>query len=276
MRLGEFDASLAYFHEMAGILFSSGRMQLASAGLSRESYEAVRYGDLQHALHLREQSLMLSQQSGEQFNESWDHWELGEIYRVMGNREEARRWYESSGKLFRALDNNSGESFYFRGLGALALADGDAGAAEANFRSAVELAERTNHLWQRAYCLNGLGKAVAITGKTAEAAGHFGQALRSGYDTGDPGVVLAIFSGIAGFCERCGEHERAQELARIILSHSLSWLETRREAAAILGVGSETATNRSGSEPFELGSAMEQAMSHLEALQARVQGEQSV
>lgn len=275
MRLGEFDASLAYFHEMSDILLNSGRVQLATAGLSRESYEAVRYGDLQQALYLREQSLALSQQSGEEFNEAWDHWELGEIKRVMGHLEEARGWYTSSREIFRAIDNDSGESFYYRGLGDLALAEGDTESAEANFRMAIKWAERTNHLWQRAYCLNGLGKATAATGKTAEAAEHFGHALKMGYETGDPGVLLAIFGGVAGFYEQLGEHEQAQGLARIILSHSLSWRETRQGATEITGPGSTIVTNRSGAEPFELGSAMEQVARHLEALVERIRGMQS-
>lgn len=235
MQLGETDNALHSFHEMAEALIRQGRLQMAVAGLSRESYETVRYGDVTHALRLREQCLALSRRSGDPFIEAWDYWEMGETYRVMGQFEQARHWFELSRKWFQDNDNYAGTSFYYRGLADVALAEGQLVIAEDYYREAVEWAERTGHPWQQCYALSGLALTNLAAERLADAKAHLIEALhllRNTHEAG--GLALMVIVRVGRLCLKLGGWERAAELARLALSHSLTWNETRREAQRLL------------------------------------------
>jgi tetratricopeptide (TPR) repeat protein len=252
LQLGELDASLTYFHEMADTLLESGRAVYAIGSLSRESYEAVRYGDLEYALHLRERSLALSRQTATPYNEAWDVWEMGELLRVMGQRQEARQWFERSRLLFNATGTEDGQSFYYRGLGDCGLAEGDYAEAERYFAESAAWAERTRHPWQHTYALTGLAKTALAGGRLATARDWFGRALRMAQEAGDAGgLVLVTILGIARWFRAMGDASRAEEVARLVLSHPLAWNETRGEAAALLGLPAEGLPARPNSIPFD-------------------------
>jgi tetratricopeptide (TPR) repeat protein len=234
--------------------------------ISRESYEAVRYSDLEYALRLRERGLALSLESGDRFDEAWDRWEMGEVLRVMGRPEEARRWYEHSRIIFDELDFEVGLSFYYRGLGDLALAGGDAAGAEAHFRKCYEWAERTSHTWQQIYALVGLGRAATAAGKINEARNIYVRALRLFSSAGDAGLPLRGIAAIAQFYRRLGDAARAAELAQLVLSHSLSWREARLEMGELLGLSPEESVDRREARPFDLAEAWETLAGDLERL----------
>jgi tetratricopeptide (TPR) repeat protein len=257
MTLGDLSASFDYFHKMTDSLLHSGKIRQAISVISRESYEAVRYGSLEYALRLRERSLALSEQSGDRYLEAWDHWEMGELFRVMGRGEEARRWYEQSRVIFDEIGNNNGQSFYYRGLGELALAGGDADEAEARFRESYEWSTRTFHNWQEAYSLFGLGRAATVADKMAEARTHYVNAIHTITPLGDPGLILRGIAAIAQFYRRRGNAARAAELARLVLSHSLSWREARLEMGELLGLSPEESLARREARPFDLSEVVE-------------------
>jgi predicted ATPase/DNA-binding SARP family transcriptional activator len=258
MQLGEMDVSLRYFHEMADTLLNSGYAHLAIASISRESYEAVRYGDLDYAQRLRRQSLALSRAVGDVFNEAFDCWEMGELYRVMGRLAEARHWFERARSLFGRIGSVAGHSFYYRGLGDVALAEGDPAQAEAHFAASAAWAERTQHPWQHTYALVGLGRAALAAGQLDTARTRFVEALRMSEKAGDPGVTLVVIAGVAHLCQATGDAARAAELARLVLAHPLSWRETRDGAAALLEMEPEEAAALRQQRPFDLGELVEE------------------
>jgi len=235
MQLGEIDNALHSFHEMADALIQQGRLQMAVAGLSRESYETVRYGDMTHALRLREQCLTLSRQSGDPFIEAWDYWEMGETYRVMGQFEQARHWFELSRKWFQENNNYAGTSFYYRGLADVALAEGQIVTAEGYYREAIEWAERTGHPWQQCYALSGLALTDLAAERLVDAKAHLIEALHLLRDTNEAGgLALMVIVRVGRLSLELGRQERVAELARLALSHSLTWNETRSEAQRLL------------------------------------------
>ena len=235
IQLGEIKRALAYFHEMAETLLRNGLAQLAISSISRESYETVRYDNLEIALILRQRSLALSRQTGEQFNEAWDSWEMAEIFRLMGDDGAAREWNEQSRSKFHSIGIFDADSFYYRLLGDLALAEKDATTAARHFLESVRHAEQSKHPWQRAYGLAGLGTAELMNGHYMEAAALLADSLLVGQSTGDPGgLVLMTFARIARLYKQLRLVEKSQALAELVLNHPLSWEETRRDAAATL------------------------------------------
>lgn len=232
-----FDQALANFHELADALIAAGLSQLAISTLSRESYESVRYGELDNALRLRRKAMSLSIQTGDRFTEAWDCWELAEIYRVMGQPDEARTWNERAHKKFLALHIPDVESFYHRLLGDIALAEGDSAGATSHFLQTINFADESNHPWQRAYGMIGLATAEVQQHQFGGAAKTLLDALPIAIETGDPGgLAMVALVRAAQLFAKMGKGKAADDLARLVMDHPMSWQETRREAATILTI----------------------------------------
>jgi tetratricopeptide (TPR) repeat protein len=189
---------------------------------------------------------------------------MGELYRLMGRREEARRWYEESRQTFEALDFDAGQSFYHRGVADLALSEGATATAGARFRESYDWAMRVDHPWQQAYALVGLGRTATAAGQSDEARTYFARALRLTYSTGDPGITLRGISAVAQLFGRLGDAARAAELARLVLSHPLSWREARLEMGELLGLSPEESLARREARPFDLVGVVEALVDELD------------
>lgn len=271
LQLGDVEASLQLLHELADAYIRRGQAHLAIDGLSRESYEAVRYGDLEYALLLRERCLALSRAAGDLGYESWDSWEMGEVFRVRGDFAKAREWYERSHVLFQIGtpdygENEIGQSFYYRGMGDLALIGGDPDGANVHYEKAARLARATQHTWQYAYVATGLGRAALMADKAVIAAGHLADALRVGWRTGDAGIMLATIAAASRLFALLGNVLRARELAERILAHPLAWNEIRADMARFLEIDTVEARRRKLARPFNLADDYARLLAELEAI----------
>lgn len=241
MQLGEVERALAILVELADSLIAGGQAQLAIDALSRAAYDSVRYRDTGEALPLRERSLALSRAFGYSLYESWDTWEMGELYRVGGDAAAARQWFDRANTQFGPVDNHVGRSFYHRGLGDLALAAGDAAEATRHFEISRDAAEDSHHAWQLAYVTAGLGRAATMAGDYDAARRHLAAALRGAQTIGDGGLVTAVLRGVVAWFAAQGRHEDAAATAATILRHPLAWRETRHAVMAVTGQTGEAA-----------------------------------
>ncbi|MFN2188121.1 MAG: BTAD domain-containing putative transcriptional regulator, partial [Candidatus Promineifilaceae bacterium] len=121
--------------------------------LSLESIHLARYGDLDHARHLRIENMAVARDLEEVVLLSWSIWEMGEIERLSGNLSEARRLYIQSRELFTQESDQVGLCFYNKGMGDLALMRADYREAQQRFMSALEYAVNANHDWSQVYSL---------------------------------------------------------------------------------------------------------------------------
>lgn len=234
MQLGETDRAMEIFVHLANMLIQNGHAQLAIDSLSRAAYESARYQDIHEARRLRERSLAMSQAFGYQTYESWDNWEMGEVYRLMGDATAARQWYDRAMALF-GENNQVGRSFYLRGLGDLALARGAPNEAARHFEQSRRKAEAANHPWQVIYLTIGLARAALLAGDQAAARRHLMDALRRALDNDLlGGLATAILHGAVELSLAKGHQERAEKLGLVVLAHPLAWRETRRAVAGLL------------------------------------------
>ena len=118
LQMGQFEAAFQCFERIARICFEHGHVQDAVGALSKESFEMVRYGDLEEARRIRQQCIDAIEVIGPEYQIGWNYWEMGEILRVMGHFDEAAEWYEKSRKPFEAFHNRYryGRSFSSAGL----------------------------------------------------------------------------------------------------------------------------------------------------------------
>ena len=236
LRLGEHEQAFHCYRIMSEPYIEAGHKAGVANRLSKESYEAVRYSDLDFARQLREQTLALTQEIGYVQLESWSTWEMGELQRVSGDLVAAREWFERSRAIFEKLREHNGLTFYHRGLGDIAQAQADYAEAQRQFSESLRWAQETRHLWGETYALCGLGRAEVGLQLFDSAHQHFAQALSKAKKMGEPALMLVALYGFASLYAAKGESERSVELSSLVIHHRSSWRETRSQAAELLEV----------------------------------------
>ena len=243
LALGEFEQAFRCYQEVRHFYEQRGDKRLAAYRMSKESFEMVRYGDLEEAIQLREKALDITRALRDEYGEAWNTWELGEAYRVMRNYPAARRWFEQASGLFQKVYEPLSIIFYHRGLGDLALAEGDYATAQTQLQSSFHRAEELEHNWMISYALSGLSRAEIGLGEYLLAETHLKQAMSAAAKIGQIGVLLLALSAMAELYAASGKVEQAMALAYMVKDHYASWKEVRARAAALLASLSQPAQN---------------------------------
>jgi predicted ATPase len=233
LQLGDSETAFHYYQTMGQIYVEKGYKRTAAHALSKESYEALRYSDVDHAWRTRQQSLAYSREVGDSFNEAWSLWETGEICRVMGDNDAARNCYQHAKRILDKFNDRSYSIFYHRGLGDIALARNDFPDAGNHFEDSLKYARLANHDWGMSYALTGLGRAAIGLGDHQAARAHFLEALQRARKADEGGIALLALGATAEFFADRGAAKQAYELAAFVANHHVSWRETRERATAV-------------------------------------------
>jgi tetratricopeptide (TPR) repeat protein len=231
---GKYEAAFQYYSEIQKKYTERGYKRIAAYGLSRESIEALRYSEIEHARRTREQSLQLSQEVEDRFGEAWCVWEMGEILRVAGDHSAARSWFERARDMFEDVQEVNGAIFYYRGLGDIALEQGAYSEAYQQFQLSLEHGRRVDYKWGSAYALVGLGRAAVGLGQCDEARMHLTEGLQTVVATGDYGLALFALAGCVQLYFATGEDELAVEVGTLVSEHFASWRETKAQVTNLL------------------------------------------
>jgi len=234
---GNFEQAFHAFQEQRRIYERAGNRRLIGINLSWESLAASRYGTLEHALETRKRSLEIAQEENSLNDTSWALWELGEVYRLMGNFEQAQIWYQKSLPYFEKIQENIGIGSYFRGLGDIALALGQWEEAYQQFQTSIHALapeHRAWRVWSLAYVQAGLGRALIGLGKFSDAREILQKSIHNTQDYNAWDLIFLPLLGFASLFAALSKPERAIELAAFIVSQRLSWNETKNQAREIL------------------------------------------
>ncbi|HEX5837526.1 MAG TPA: BTAD domain-containing putative transcriptional regulator [Anaerolineales bacterium] len=234
IQLGEFQKAFDCCKDMFQVYLAHGLRENAITILSKESFEKVRYGDIEDALRLRQQCIEMLHESGPEYQFGWNYWEMGEVLRVLGRLEEASDWYERSRQVFEKYNDYAGSTFYYRGVGDIALASLEYQAAHAAFSKSLQLARQARHTWSMTYVMTGLGKSEIGLGNLESARIHLRQSVGLARKAKDRGIALVVILAVADLYACEGELEKAVELGALVESHFSSWFETRTQASALL------------------------------------------
>jgi tetratricopeptide (TPR) repeat protein len=231
---GKYDAAFQYYNEIREKYIKMGQKRIAGYALSRESMEALRYSDIEHARRTREQSLCLSREVQDRFGEAWNVWEMGEILRVAGDYTEARTWFERAKGMFENVKEINGIIFYHRGLGDIACAQHDNSEAHRQFQLSLEHARRLDYKWGATYALAGLGRAAIGLGQFDTARSYLSEGLQTAVATGDYGLALFVLAGYVHLYVATGECELAVEIGSLVIEHFATWRETKTQTTNLL------------------------------------------
>lgn len=233
LQLGQIEEAFPHYRRMSEAHLRSGNERMAAMVLSKESYEAARFGNLEHARQTREQALALAQRTGDLFTEAWCRWEMGELLRLSGEPAQARDWYEQSRALFEQFGDKAGIAFYYRGLGDLALGAGDYEEAAQAFARSVARVQTSANAWAMAYALAGSGIAALKLQQPDEARRHLAGALQSVQEAGDAGIALRVLAAAALLCDALGRRDLAAETSALVWRHPIAWVESKAMVAAL-------------------------------------------
>ena len=232
-KMGDFSGTLTLWESATDRFLSQGRLEHANGQLSKLSFEALRYATPEYALQFRQRALAISRKTGRNLAHGWDLWEMGEIYRIMGDYATARDWYDQAVSVFKAGNDQNGSTFYHRGLGEIALGRGDYAEADRQLRISLQLADELNHPWSMVYAARGLSEVAMGMGRLSAARNHLVVALcvileRSTVPGDTGGLYLSVFASAVRLFHELAMEEEAGRLARYVLDNPLTWGETRR------------------------------------------------
>jgi DNA-binding SARP family transcriptional activator/predicted ATPase len=230
----EFEEGFRCLREMARAYLERGHKKMAASVFSKESYEALRHSDIQHALRAREESLVLARETGDDLYEPWYVWELGEIYRVSGDYTNARLHFDKAMSMFTDDLNEIGYVFYHRGLGDLAYATGDYAESSRQFGESLRLAQEFHHDWAESYSQTGFARAEIQLGNLDTARSSIANALHLAKKVDEKGVALVALAGAAEYFSAIKDTSRALELATFVQDHPVGWRETKARAGKVV------------------------------------------
>lgn len=232
--IGEFEKAFDCYRTMSQVYLARGHKWLAGLHLSKESYEAARYGDMERALETRQLSLQYSRESGDTFGEAWSTWELGEYYRLVGEVSPARINFDRALHLFNRVKDTSGLTFFHRGMGDVALQTGDVQDAKNHFELSYQYSQQAPNIWAQAYAACGLGYVMLINKDVDKAQQYLETALPLAQHTSHVAMILHVLTGMAYLYEARGERERAIEMAAFVQQHYSTWMEDKKRVADLL------------------------------------------
>ncbi len=235
--LGKINEAFHAFEELRHYSERMGNHRTLGNNLSWESLQHSRYGQLEFALELRQRSLALAREVGNQHDAVWATWELGEIYRLMGELELASKYYHQARPTFYEMKDFIGLGFFHRGLGDMAAMQSNWPEAQKEYREALTYhteEQRSNRSWGLALTHSRLGTALVHTGELDEAREHLRVSLALAIQWTNPDLKALPLTGIAEWLSVGGQKEKALELAACVASKPTTWNEVKQEARAII------------------------------------------
>jgi predicted ATPase/DNA-binding SARP family transcriptional activator len=234
LQIGDFQKAFDGYREIAATFREHGLRLVQISALSKESYEKARHGDIEEALQIRRTCLEMILETGVTYQFAWNYWEMGDLLRLMGDSAAAAEWYERAYQIFDREQDHVGRSYYFRGLGDIALTKKNYESARDYFSTSVDLAKSVNHTWMICYSLSKLAHAQVEIQDVRSAKRNLHSAFQYGMKTLDQGIMLVAVVEYAEFCSKLGRYERAVELCSLVNNHFASWHETRKHASMLL------------------------------------------
>lgn len=163
-------------------------------------------------------AIRLGTEAVEGFRVEGDRWGRALALHFLGLAEErldgvsARRRFEESAVLFRALGSRWDLAMPLRVQGLVAYQQGDYAAAQAFFEESLALFQERADRWSVAMDLHGLGHIALHRGDPRQAEALLAECLRTWHDLGNPRGIALGLAGLAAVAAVDGEALRAATL----------------------------------------------------------------
>jgi len=251
---GRHQEAFAVDRELRTSIIRSGAKRMLHEALIFESLHHARYGSLEEAISLRREALALNEPDHYPAEFAWCVWELGDLYRLVGDHAAAKTHYEQAQAFFQKYNIHLGVGYTHRGWGLLAFGDGDFDRAREQFQ--LFLQYTSDHFWSEAYGRCYLGRTLARLQRFEEADASLAQGIEAAMAIGHHDLARIAHLGYAEIACRRNAWEKAVTLAAAVGQDFNTWHETRNEAQAIIEAASEHLSPEAVSKAIERGKAL--------------------
>jgi tetratricopeptide (TPR) repeat protein len=169
-------------------------------------------------------------------NVTWTQIDLGKVFRLQGNYDQAEQLYRQSLAESTARNNKPDMAHCLLGLGCLAYDRSELRRAEHHQREALALYQQFELEVRMAEVLSQLGQVMVAADEPhyEEARQFFRQALELATKHQLAPIALEVGVGVARLRVQAGELEQAIELLTLVEQHEASTFETRKRARQLL------------------------------------------
>jgi predicted ATPase/class 3 adenylate cyclase len=207
-------------HRQAETLLTESRSLFQALGdttwtvrtISMLGWAALRAGDVDRSVELREQALALARDEGDMWNLAMALGNLGTSLLKAEDLARARAVYDESLAAYRAVGEPEGIGLALWGLGMTALGEGDRRRASTLLEESLELARKTNTLSGGARCLADLGILALHDGDYGQAAALFEESLTLALRLEERLLIGECLWGLAAVNAAQGQPARAVRL----------------------------------------------------------------
>lgn len=215
------------YAEQYRLLEQIGNRRVLGWGYHWESLYASRYSKYEHALETRQRCISYFEIAGTGSDLCWARYEMGEIYRIYGQMNKAREYFELSRADFDRWEIPLGQGYYQRSLGDMAMQAGAYAQALQHYNVFLRYVEGYNHLWSIAEAQAKLAWANSHLAEIDMARGQIQACLAIIQNMNELQLEhLAMLAEVRCRVEE-GKTQAAIELALTIANHPRSWNETR-------------------------------------------------
>jgi tetratricopeptide (TPR) repeat protein len=194
-------------------------------------------GDHQQALRYYEQALPLYRQVGDRDGEATTLNNMGAVYDDFGDKQQALRYYEQALPVHRQVGNRAIEATTLNNIGRVYSALGDKQQALAYYDQALPLRRQVGDRGGEATTLNNIGRVYDALGDKQQALVYYEQALPMYRQMGDKAGEATTLNNIGGVYSALGDKQQALACYEQALPLSRQVGDRRGEATTLNNIG---------------------------------------
>jgi predicted ATPase len=233
-RVGLVEEGFDIYQETERALEKVGNMRRLAISLHWQSLHAARYSTFEHAWRTRQRQLELLQKENNQADLYLGLYEAGEIFRIFGDPQKAREFYERAHPGFVQLNMLLSLGYYERAFGDLAFEAAEHAEALRRYEKYAYFARQENHPWSMAQARARCALAKACLGQTQQACYELRELIAEIKAWGEDELILAALLPEPVCLVQEGKAEAAVELAAFICRHPVAWREMKQQAQTML------------------------------------------
>lgn len=254
---GEVDKGFALLHGAQRSAEERGNIRMLVNYLNWEALYAVRYSTIDHALDIRLRSLVLARKLNSPMDLSWQLLELGDVYRIAGDFSKAHEYYDQAEPIFEDISDPLGLGYRQRGLGDIAIQEGNYSDALKHYKKYLSYATERNHLWSIGQAHGKLAFAHAHLGDVSASRAELQKSLSDLQSWREDQLFVLVLLAEPMCLIQEEKPEQAIELAALIASHRASWNETKQLAQAIMEKASDDLPEKTVKAAVKRGEGLE-------------------
>ncbi len=233
-RAGDYIGARQFYEESIAVCRKLDESRELAVALSNLGNVCRALGEYKQARKFLRESVDVFRECGDQYSMAVSLNNLGEVFRARGDRLKARQCYQEGLAVRREIGDQMGIAVSLTNLGGVAQVLGEYEESKRLSQESLDIFVELKNRREIAYPLHILGLAARDLEEYDEALAYYQEALKICQETQHAAKALDILKDVSFLLVKKGEKKQAVELVVLVLCHSATQKETRRNAKDIL------------------------------------------